>query len=116
MCAEAGGEETSLYLPNIKWHEKNQKENKKLICTRSSLVTQWMKDPVLSMLWLQSLLWRRFDPWPRNFHMMQVRPKKINMHTNIFLKREKRHFIYIYIYIYIYILGVPKGGETEGYL
>ena len=44
MCAEAGGEETSLYLPNIKWHEKNQKENKKLICTGSSLVTQWMKD------------------------------------------------------------------------
>ena len=24
---------------------------------------------------LLSLLWRRFDPWPRNFHMPQVWPK-----------------------------------------
>ena len=30
----------------------------------SSLVTQWVKDPVLSLLWLGLLLWRGFDPWP----------------------------------------------------
>ena len=23
-----------------------------------------------------SLLWLRFDPWPRNFHKLQVQPKK----------------------------------------
>ena len=26
-------------------------------------------DLVLSLLWLRMLLWRRFDPWPRNLCM-----------------------------------------------
>ena len=39
-------------------------------------MAQWVKDPVLSLLWLRLLLWRRFDPWPRNFDMPQVWPKK----------------------------------------
>ena len=29
-----------------------------------------VKDSVLSLLWL------RFDPWPGNFHMLKVWPKK----------------------------------------
>ena len=29
---------------------------------------------MLSLLWL--LLWHRFDPWPRNFCMPQVQPKR----------------------------------------
>ena len=37
---------------------------------RSSLVAQQIKD----LAW--SLLWLRFAPWPRNFHMPQVWPKK----------------------------------------
>ena len=32
--------------------------------------------PVLSLLCLRSLLWCRFDPWPRNLSMPQVQPKK----------------------------------------
>ena len=39
-------------------------------CSQSSLVTQWVKDPALSLLWLG------FDAWPGNFHMPQVWPKK----------------------------------------
>ena len=35
----------------------------------SSLLAQWVKDPVLSLLWLRSLLWYRFDPWSENFYM-----------------------------------------------
>ena len=35
----------------------------------SSLVAQQVKDQALSLLWLRSQLWHRFDPWPRNFHM-----------------------------------------------
>ena len=35
----------------------------------SSLVAQWVKDRPLSLLWLRSLLWREFNPWPRNFRM-----------------------------------------------
>ena len=42
----------------------------------SSLVAQWVKDPVLSLLWLWLLLWHRFDPWLRKFFMAQVWPKE----------------------------------------
>ena len=31
-------------------------------------MAQQVKDPVLSLLWLRSLLWHEFDPCPRNFH------------------------------------------------
>ena len=41
----------------------------------------WAKDPVLSLLWLRSLLRHRFDLWPRNIHMPRVQPNK---------KKEKR--------------------------
>ena len=33
----------------------------------SSLVTQWVKDLALSLMWLGSFLWCGFDPWPGNF-------------------------------------------------
>ena len=32
----------------------------------TSLVAQWVKDPVLS------LMWHRLDPWPGKFRMLQV--------------------------------------------
>ena len=38
---------------------------------RSSLMAQWVKNPVLSLQWL------RFDPWLRKVCMLQVWPKKI---------------------------------------
>ena len=41
-----------------------------------SLVVQWVKDMTLSLQGLGMLLWREFDPWPRNFHMPWVQPKK----------------------------------------
>ena len=41
----------------------------------SSPLAQWVKDLVLSLLWLRSLLWRRFDPWLRNFHIPPGQPK-----------------------------------------
>ena len=37
---------------------------------------QWVKDPVLPQLWQRSQMQLRFDPWPRNFHIPQVQPKK----------------------------------------
>ena len=33
----------------------------------SSLVASRVKDLALLLLWLRSLLWYRFDPWPWNF-------------------------------------------------
>ena len=43
----------------------------------SSLVAQRVKDPALSLQWLGSRQWGRFDPWAGNFHMPQVQPKKM---------------------------------------
>ena len=36
-------------------------------------MVQQVKDLVLPLQWLGSLLWRRFDPWAGNSHMPQVR-------------------------------------------
>ena len=43
---------------------------------RSALAVQQVKDLVLSLLWLRSQLWHRFDPWPWNFHMPWAWQKK----------------------------------------
>ena len=40
----------------------------------SSLVVQQVRDLALSVQWLELLLWLRFDPWPRNFHIQWVCP------------------------------------------
>ena len=41
-----------------------------MLCSWSSLVTQQVKDLVLSLLWLG------FEPWPRAFYMPQGQSKK----------------------------------------
>ena len=45
----------------------------------SSLVAQWSKDLVLSLLGIWSVLWYRFHPWHKDFCMVKVRPKKKKM-------------------------------------
>ena len=35
-------------------------------------MAQQVKDPVLSLQWLWSLLWRSLHPWPGNFHTSQA--------------------------------------------
>ena len=56
----------------------------------SSLVAQWVKDLVLSLQQLRSLLWCGFHPWPRNFCMLWVQPKKqTNKQTNKQKKTKK---------------------------
>ena len=40
-------------------------------------MAQRVKDPVLSLQQLGSLLWHRFDSWPRNFHMPWAQPGKL---------------------------------------
>ena len=42
----------------------------------SSLVTQWVKDLVLLLLWLWLLQWCEFSHWPANFHMLWAWSKK----------------------------------------
>ena len=41
-------------------------------------LAQWVKDLVLLLLWHRTLLGLRFDPWPVNFRMPQIGPKSIN--------------------------------------
>ena len=43
-----------------------------------------VKNPVLSLKQHGSLLWYRFNPWPRNFHVLQAWPKKKK-------KKKKKH-------------------------
>ena len=48
----------------------------KIFRNGSSLVAQKVKDLALSLQWLGLLLWRRSDPWPGNYHVPWVWPKK----------------------------------------
>ena len=49
---------------------------------------QWVKDPALLQLWCRSQVWLAFDPWPGNFHMPRVRPKKEKQEKNKCSKME----------------------------
>ena len=44
-------------------------------------MVQRVKDPVSSLLWLGSVLWRGFDPWPGNFCIPRVQPKKKSVYS-----------------------------------
>ena len=39
-------------------------------------MAQQVKNPALPLQWFESLLWPGDDPWPENFHVPWVRPKK----------------------------------------
>ena len=54
-----------------------------------SLMAQQVVDPMLSLLWLWLLLW--FDPWPGNFHMPLVQPKKPKEQMN--RNEQNREFL-----------------------
>ena len=46
-----------------------------------------VKDPALTLQWLRSLLWHRFDPWPRNIYMLQVSPRPQHIAVKMKLNR-----------------------------
>ena len=50
-----------------------------------------VKDPALSLLWLGSPLWRGFNPWPRNFCMLQSMAKRKKETKR--KKKKKRKFL-----------------------
>ena len=55
-------------------------------------MAQQVKDGALSLLWLGSLLWHRFDPWPRNFNMHQIelRRKKGNSSIGVLVVAQQK--------------------------
>ena len=52
---------------------------------RDSFMEQWVKDPVLSLQRLGSLLWCGFNPWPGKFHISWA-------HTARGKKKKKSNF------------------------
>ena len=54
-------------------------------------MVQHVKDPVLSLQQLVSLLWHEFDPWPGNFHMPQAWP-----HTHTHTHTHTRVRVYLW--------------------
>ena len=54
----------------------------------SSLVAQWVKDPVLSLQCLRLLLWCGFDPWPGNSHVLWLWPPEKVLGKKLGLREE----------------------------
>ena len=54
-------------------------------------MAHWVKDPALPLLWFRIEPWRRFDPWPRNLHRLQVQPKPANQPTDTPPPKKKPH-------------------------
>ena len=58
-------------------------------------MAQRVKDSALSLLWLSSQLWRRFDPWPRNVTWVQAKKKKKHKKpVNVFCLGKRLQSIY----------------------
>ena len=51
---------------------------------------QRVKDLVLSLQWLELLLWSRFEPWPENIYMLQEWQKKERKGAGKGGKKERR--------------------------
>ena len=60
---------------------------------------QWVKDMVVSFRQFDLLLWRGFDPWPRNVHVYLVYslPKKKKK------KKKKKNFIYFFFFFFFFL-------------
>lgn len=64
-----------------------------------------VKDSALSLMWLT------FDPWPRNYCMLQIQLKK-KIHTHKTLKCQETKYIFINLHITI---DMTLGGNKEKY-
>ena len=52
-------------------------------------MAQRVKELALSLQQLESLLWHGLNPWPGNFYMLQVLPKKIYFYSLATLQHIK---------------------------
>ena len=78
VACNSSSDSTSSLRTSI-WHgfgpKKTKKKKKK---KKKFLMGLAVKDPALFLLWLWSLLWFGFDPWPKNFCMPQCGQKQTN--------------------------------------
>lgn len=56
-----------------------------------------VKDVVLSLQWLGSLLWHKFSPWPGNLCMLWVRPKNKKKKI-VILKRSTDLWKFLFVF------------------
>ena len=61
-----------------------------LILSQSSLVAHWVKDPVLSPLWLRLLLGHGFDHWQRTSSCCRHSPQKFYLNKAILKKKKEK--------------------------
>ena len=52
-------------------------------------MAQWDTDLALSLLWLRTLVWHKFDSWPQNFYMLQEWQKRKKQRKKKERKKEK---------------------------
>ena len=56
-------------------------------------MAQWIKDMVLSLLWLRLLLWCMFNPWPQNFCMPWVGASRPPATKKEFCRNRETHIL-----------------------
>ena len=57
---------------------------------------QWIEDLVLPQLWYRSQQWLRFSPWPGNFHVLWVQPKKKKKGQLVFKTPQMEWWLQLY--------------------
>ena len=84
------------------------------------MVAQWVKEPMMSLLWLRNLvlllLWCGFHSWLRNFHMHQAQPKKKKQHSencNVFLDKITIIPSFQLIYLKVQVLSSHHGSVVN---
>ena len=75
----------------VKWILRSQWKNENL---GAPAVVQWIKYSALLQLWHRSQLRLRFNPWPGNFHLPWLQPKK----------KGKKENSYVVIWNYVHYL------------
>ena len=71
-------------------------------------MAQWVKELVLSLQWLRLLLEYGLNPWPENFHMLQLWPKK-KKKKDVMKKSFLRAFWY-FCQLFLYLSCVRING------
>ena len=60
-------------------------------------MTQQVKDPALSPLWLWLLLWLRFDPWPENLCLLRAQQNKQKTGREVRRMKEKKKKLTLFV-------------------
>ena len=74
---------------------------------------QWVRDPALSLQWLGRQLWHEFDPWPGNFYMPQVWPKKKKKIDFVKLLNDFVFFLSFFFFFFLFRVP-PTAYGTRG--